>query len=149
MCRFRDALKWSWSHGEPDCRSLRCWWRLKRRKSLDRGIGGRQEYLLGQTRPWGCGRYCRGKRIIRVSYIFYSLLISDYLGFSLFLGHLRTFSVYRPFSHFSAFFGLSRYVYSIKWSKNWSKMVYDFKFRPFVFSGLIVAQNFQKFIDHA
>jgi len=28
-------------------------------------------------------------------------------------------------------------------------MVYDFKFRPFVFSGLIVAQNFQKFIDHA
>ena len=84
---------------------------------------------------------CRGKQIIRVSYIFYSLLISDYLGFSLFLGHLRTFSVYRPFSHFSAFFGLSRYVYSIKWSKNWSKMVYDFKFRPSAFLLIFAAHQ--------
>ena len=61
---------------------------------------------------------------------FNSFFISDYLGFSLFFKHLRTFSVYQDFSHFSAYFGLSRYVSSFKWSKIWSKMVSDFKFRP-------------------
>nr|DAO52505.1 MAG TPA: hypothetical protein [Caudoviricetes sp.] len=43
---------------------------------------------------------------------------------------MRTFSVYQDFSHFSAYFGLSRYVSSFKWSKIWSKMASDFKFRP-------------------
>nr|DAZ38731.1 MAG TPA: hypothetical protein [Caudoviricetes sp.] len=46
---------------------------------------------------------------------------------------MRTFSVYQDFSHFSAYFGLSRYVSSFKWSKIWSKMVSDFRFRPFHF----------------
>jgi hypothetical protein len=63
--------------------------------------------------------------------IYFKLLI--YLGFSLFFKHSRTFSVCRPFFHISAYFGLSRHVYSIKWSKDWSKMGSDFKFRPSAF----------------
>ena len=79
---------------------------------------------------------CRGKWKALVSYIFNSYLILDFLGFSLFYGALRTFSVYRPFFCFSAYFGLSRYIYSTNWSKYWSKMDYFFKFRPLAFSGL-------------
>jgi len=71
-----------------------------------------------------------------------------FLGISLFLGHLRTFSVCRPFSHFSAFFGISRYVSSTKWSKYWSKLDYFSKFRPLVFSGLFVEQKIHKSVDY-
>ena len=69
----------------------------------------------------------------RIIYYLTPYLSRIFLIFPYFLGHLRTFSVCRLFSHFSAFIDLSRHVSSFKWSKIWSKMVSDFKFRPLHF----------------